>query len=143
MVGPKLRSSSLLLCYELTHKRGIMSFKNDVMDVFRKSFADNKMGCDPTQVQLSNERGLSDTSMHDCILRSVVICMLDKPKDFLEREDLITSLNQMSEQSDSSRQIVNGVLRYLSARWSNPHMEKGCCYHDHSDGKACEQDGSN
>lgn len=85
MVGPKLRSSSLLLCYELAHKRGIMSFKNDVMDAFRKSFADNNMGCNPTQVQLSNERGLSDTLMHDCILRSVVICILDKTQGFLEK----------------------------------------------------------
>jgi len=138
-----LTAESLLFCYDLAHKRGIVSFKNDVMNAFRKRFADLRKACNPTLVQLINERGLSDTPMHECILRSVVVSMVKQPNQFLEREELYTQLDRTLEKSDSSQQIVNGILRYLSAPWPIPHYEKGCCYHDHPNGKACETEKCN
>ncbi|KAK5099006.1 hypothetical protein LTR70_000872 [Exophiala xenobiotica] len=138
-----LTASSLLFCYDLAHKRGIVSFKNDVMNAFRKWHADGNFGCNPILIQHSNGRGLSDTPLHDCILRSVVEGMVKRPNEFLEREDLATRLDRTSENSDSSRQIIDGILRYLSAPWPNPHYEKGSCYHDHPDGKACETEKCN
>lgn len=138
-----LTPESLILCYELAHKRDIMTFKNDVVDAFRKRFADSHSACYPGMVQYSNKRGLSDTPLHTCILRSVTRSMLKKSKHFLEREDLVKQLDCILEDRDSCRQVMNGILRCQSERWPNPHRKKGCCYHDHSDGQTCEREESN
>lgn len=88
----QLRCKSLLFCYELAHKRDITGFKNDVMDAFRRRRADRKTRCHATMVRLSNDRGLSDTPIHDCILRSVVKSLMNSPKGHLEEEERIKRL---------------------------------------------------
>lgn len=124
MVGP----------YKLADKLMIPELKNALIDRLRQKLKvrDRLMG--PDQLKKIRQADLLHSSLYEFSIRQFAWTYCKLPKILYQQKEQDDALDADLE---LARECLSMTQKFLVDGWEDPRMEKGCVYHDHSDGSEC------
>lgn len=108
---------------------------NHVMDATRKLFLHHAWTVSPALIAWMRSIETENTNLFHCFVDTLVYHLMTFPKYCLADNDaLAPQFKSLWDDPALAKVIMEKVLKWQLAKWSDPRSTPGCYYHDHDDG---------
>lgn len=127
-------------CYQFANVRDVAGLKNEVIDGLGRRLQLEGLCPHCLDVSKLRDEGFHGTALYSFMLNTIIHQLDKSPKASVEgTERVIAIRDQLKGVSNEFLvDVVEALVRFKAEPFADPTRERGCCYHDHSDGSKCQ-----